>query len=111
MMISQIHLIVLCLFLFLVGVAVLFYLLRPTLVASVKERTLPRILTRLAALLALWISVYFASVLLRYYHVIIFPVYYTTILAVAAAAIPWLGLYWRWQWSEQLNDEARKDSK
>lgn len=110
-MISQIHLIVLSLCLFLVGVAILFYLLRPTLVASVKERTLPRILTRLAALLAIWISVYFASVLLRYYRIVIFPVYYTTILAVTAAAIPWLTLVWVWKWREQLNDEARKDTK
>lgn len=110
-MISQIHVIVLCLFLFLAGVAILFYLLRPTLVASVKERTLPRILTRLAALLSLWVAWYFASVLLRYYHVVIFPIYYTTVLAVAAAAIPWVTVVWVWQWRDQLDDESRKDRK
>lgn len=111
MRIDQIHLIILSLVLFVVGVAILFYLLLPTLVASVKERTLPRILTRLAALLALWITVYFISVLLMYYHEVNFPHWYTTALAIAAAVIPWLGLFWRWRWAEALDEEARKDSK
>lgn len=111
MTLDQIHLILLWLVLFLAGVGILFYLLLPTLITSFRERTLPRILARLAALLALWIAIYFASVLLAYYRVVTFPTYYVTILTGLAAAIPYVTLYWRWRWSEQLDHEARKDNK
>lgn len=109
-MIDQIHIIVVSLIVFLVGITTLFYLLLPTLLASVRERTLPRILTRLAVLLALWIAWYFTSVLLAHYRLVTFPRHYVTILAVAAAAIPLLAHWWRWRWSEQLDREARKDN-
>jgi prepilin signal peptidase PulO-like enzyme (type II secretory pathway) len=108
---DQVHLIIVSLVLFLVGVVILFYLLLPTLIASIRERTLPRILTRLAALLALWIAVYFASLLLAYYRLVTLPEHYSGALAVAAAGIPWLTIYWRFRWREALDREAKKESE
>jgi len=102
---SQVHLIIVCLVIFLVGATVLFYVLFPTLRAAMRERTLPRILTRCLALALSWIALYFVSLLLNYYRLVTFPHYYTVILAGLVAAIPWITLYWYWRWREQLDRE------
>lgn len=107
---SQVHQIIVFLVLFLVGVAILFVRLFPTLVASYRRRTLPYILARLATLALTWIAAFFILLLLAHYRLFMPPPYYSTILAATAAAIPWLTLWWVWRWSEQLDREARKDN-
>lgn len=106
---SNTHWIVLFLVLFLIGRTLLVWKLLPSIIAAYRERTLPRILTRLAELALDWMTLFFVLLLLTYYRVVALPTYSSVILAGLAAAIPYITLWWRWRWREQLDRETRKD--
>lgn len=106
---SMIHAIVLFLALFLVGVVVLIYLLFPAIRLSMRERTLPRVMAHVIVLSLSWISLYFASILLRYYQIIHFPRWYNVVLAALAAVIPWEGSFWCWRWIRAVDQRNEQD--
>jgi hypothetical protein len=106
---NQTHLTVAALVGFLVGVVILFFLLWPVLVASLRKRTLPRILVRGLWLMFLWATVLIVSALLVRYRLVVFPHWYNTTVVSSVALVPWLLIYWRWRWAEALDRETRKD--